>query len=110
MHKRSLERYDFDIGGPLLMNKPIRMVDCGDVINDPRDLGMSYLFITHDLMLVENFADRVAMMYQGMIVEEGPAQDVWRNPQHAFTRSLIDAIPIPDPDVRLGSGRSAFAE
>lgn len=75
-----------------------------------RDLGMSYLFITHDLMLVENFADRVAMMYQGMIVEEGPAQDVWRDPQHAFTRSLIDAIPIPDPDVRLGSGRSAFAE
>ncbi|WP_454684412.1 agmatinase [Ancylobacter moscoviensis] len=39
---RALERYDFDIGGPLLMNKPIRMVDCGDVINDPRDLGMSY--------------------------------------------------------------------
>ncbi|MCS0504808.1 agmatinase [Ancylobacter mangrovi] len=39
---RAPERYDFDIGGPLLMNKPIRMVDCGDVINDPRDLGMSY--------------------------------------------------------------------
>ncbi len=39
---RSLERYDFDIGGPLLMNKPIRMVDCGDVVTDPRDLGMSY--------------------------------------------------------------------
>ena len=39
---RSLERYDFDIGGPLLMDKPIRMVDCGDVVTDPRDLGMSY--------------------------------------------------------------------
>jgi len=39
---RALERYDFDIGGPLLMNKPIRMVDCGDVVNDPRDLGTSY--------------------------------------------------------------------
>ena len=74
-----------------------------------RDLGLSYLFITHDLTLVENFADRVAMMYQGQIVETGPAQEVWRNPQHEFTRSLIDAIPIPDPDVPMGSGRRAFA-
>ncbi|CAH1688812.1 putative D,D-dipeptide ABC transporter ATP-binding subunit DdpF [Hyphomicrobiales bacterium] len=75
-----------------------------------RDLGMSYLFITHDLMLVENFADRVAMMYKGKIVEEGPALEVWRNPQHEFTRTLIDAIPIPDPNRPLGSGRSAFTE
>jgi ABC-type glutathione transport system ATPase component len=74
-----------------------------------RDMGLSYLFITHDLMLVENFADRVAMMYQGTIVEEGPAQEIWRNPQHAFTQSLIDAIPIPDPNVPMGSGRAAFS-
>ncbi|MBN9034823.1 MAG: ABC transporter ATP-binding protein [Rhizobiales bacterium] len=74
-----------------------------------RDMGLSYLFITHDLMLVENFADRVAMMYQGRIVEEGPAQEIWRNPQHAFTQSLIDAIPIPDPNVPMGSGRAAFS-
>ena len=74
-----------------------------------RDLDLSYLFITHDLTLVENFANRVAMMYQGQIVESGPAQEVWRNPQHEFTRTLIDAIPIPDPDVPMGSGRKAFA-
>ena len=73
-----------------------------------RDMGLSYLFITHDLMLVENFADRVAMMYQGRIVEEGPAQEIWRNPRHAFTQSLIDAIPIPDPGVPMGTGRAAF--
>ncbi|SMH53789.1 ATP-binding cassette domain-containing protein [Mesorhizobium australicum] len=73
-----------------------------------RDLGMSYLFITHDLMLVENFADRVAMMYKGRIVEEGRAVDVWRSPRHEFTKTLIDAIPIPDPDVRMGSGSSVF--
>ena len=74
-----------------------------------RDLGLSYLFITHDLTLVENFANRVAMMYQGRIVEEGPAQEVWRNPRHEFTRTLIDAIPIPDPTIPMGSGRAAFA-
>jgi len=65
-----------------------------------RDLGVSYLFITHDLTLVENFADRVALMYLGEIVETGPAEQVWRNPQHDFTKALIKAIPIPDPKLR----------
>lgn len=67
-----------------------------------RDLKLSYLFITHDLTLVENFANRVSIMYLGQIVETGPAQDVWRNPQHEFTRSLINAIPIPDPNIPMG--------
>jgi ABC-type glutathione transport system ATPase component len=75
-----------------------------------RDLKLSYLFITHDLTLVENFADRVALMYLGQIVETGPAQQVWRDPQHEFTKRLIDAIPIPDPGIRLGQGRSAFRQ
>jgi ABC-type glutathione transport system ATPase component len=61
-----------------------------------RDMGLSYLFISHDLMLVETFADRVAMMYKGEIVETGPAREVWSDPQHAFTRRMIDAIPVPD--------------
>ncbi|MCB1397595.1 MAG: ABC transporter ATP-binding protein [Rhodobacter sp.] len=61
-----------------------------------RDMGLSYLFISHDLMLVETFADRVAMMYKGEIVETGPARAVWSNPQHDFTRRMIDAIPVPD--------------
>jgi len=65
-----------------------------------RDLGVSYLFITHDLTLVENFADRVALMYLGEIVETGSAEQVWRNPQHDFTKALIKAIPIPDPKLR----------
>ncbi|MDK3018773.1 ATP-binding cassette domain-containing protein [Pseudodonghicola flavimaris] len=60
------------------------------------DLGVSYLFISHDLTLVETFADRVAMMFEGQIVETGPAREVWCNPQHAFTRRMIDAIPVPD--------------
>lgn len=66
-----------------------------------RDLKLSYLFITHDLTLVENFANRVAIMCLGEIVETGPAQDVWQNPQSEFTRSLIQAIPIPDPDAPM---------
>jgi ABC-type glutathione transport system ATPase component len=60
------------------------------------DLGVSYLFISHDLTLVETFADRVAMMFKGEIVETGPAREVWNNPQHEFTRRMIDAIPVPD--------------
>ena len=60
------------------------------------DMKLSYLFISHDLMLVETFADRVAMMYEGEIVETGPARQVWSDPQHAFTRRMIDAIPVPD--------------
>ena len=61
-----------------------------------KDLNLSYLFISHDLLLVETFADRVAMMFKGEIVETGPARQGWQNPQHDFTRRMIDAIPVPD--------------
>ncbi len=64
-----------------------------------RELGVAYLFISHDLALVEMFAHRVAVMYRGQIVETGGSAEVWRNPAHPFTRMLIDAIPLPDPNI-----------
>jgi len=61
------------------------------------DLGLTYVFIAHDLAVVERFCDRLAVMREGEIVEEGTPADVYRAPAHPYTRALIDAVPIPDP-------------
>jgi peptide/nickel transport system ATP-binding protein len=60
-------------------------------------LGLSYLFVAHDLSVVRHIADRVAVMYLGRIVEIGAVDDVFGNPRHPYTEALLSAIPIPDP-------------
>jgi oligopeptide transport system ATP-binding protein len=60
-------------------------------------LGLTYLFISHDLARVFGFADRVAVMYLGKIVEVGPSAQLYRRPSHPYTRALIAAVPVPDP-------------
>ncbi|MDE2576591.1 MAG: ABC transporter ATP-binding protein [Rhodospirillales bacterium] len=60
-------------------------------------LGVAFLFISHDMAVVERVAHRVAVMYLGQIVEIGPRQAVMGRPQHAYTRRLLDAVPVPDP-------------
>ena len=62
-------------------------------------LGLSYLFVAHDLSVVRHIADRVAVMYLGEFVEHGDVDAVFDDPQHPYTQALLSAIPIPDPDV-----------
>ncbi|HEY2573478.1 MAG TPA: ABC transporter ATP-binding protein, partial [Verrucomicrobiaceae bacterium] len=65
-----------------------------------REMGLSYLFIAHGLSLVKHMSDRVAVMYLGKVVELAAAEELYRNPRHAYTKALIAAIPVPDPAKR----------
>jgi len=91
----------------LLADEPVSMLDVSiraEIINLLADLqksrGISVIFITHDLGTVGYFADRVAVMYLGRIVEIGTMADVLKNPQHPYTKALLSVIPVPNPRLR----------
>jgi oligopeptide/dipeptide ABC transporter ATP-binding protein len=65
-----------------------------------RDMGLTYLFIAHDLAVVKHISDHIAVMYLGRIVETAAAATLYATPRHPYTRALIAAIPVPDPDAR----------
>ena len=70
------------------------------LIDLQQKLGLAYLFIAHDLRLVEHICRRTAVMYLGRIVEMGDTAALFNSPQHAYTKALLSAIPVPDPDHR----------
>ena len=71
-------------------------------------LGISYLFVAHDLSVIRHIADRVAVMYLGDFVEHGDVDAIFENPQHPYTKALLSAIPVPDPDVERSRERLTF--
>ncbi|MBV9095693.1 MAG: ABC transporter ATP-binding protein [Streptosporangiaceae bacterium] len=73
------------------------------------DLGLTYLFISHDLSVVRYMSETIGVMYLGKLVEIGPADDVYYLPVHPYTKGLIDAIPVPDPLAELETKQKGVA-
>jgi oligopeptide transport system ATP-binding protein len=89
----------------IVCDEPISALDVSiqaQIVNLLRELqekeGLTYLFIAHDLSMVKYISDRIGVMYRGRLVELGPSDEVYRKPLHPYTKSLISAIPLPDPD------------
>ena len=93
----------------IVADEPVSMIDVSlrtaiiDLMLDLRkDFGLTYLFITHDLAIAKYISDRIAIMYLGRIVEIGDKKEIFNNPLHPYTKALLAAIPVPNPERKRG--------
>lgn len=89
----------------IMADEPVSALDAsvrGQILNlmqkIQNELGVAYLFVTHDFSLVRSFCDRIMVMYSGQIVESGEVEEIFRNPLHPYTYGLLTAFPVPDPE------------
>jgi oligopeptide/dipeptide ABC transporter ATP-binding protein len=89
----------------LVADEPVSMLDMSVrakilqlMLDLKQDLGLTYVYITHDLATAKYFCDRIAIMYLGRVVEIGPTEEIFAQPRHPYTKALLAAIPEPDPD------------
>ncbi len=92
----------------VVCDEPVSALDVSiqaQIINLLKDLqkerGLTYLFISHDLSVVEHISDTLGVMYLGSMAEYGKSEDIFKNPLHLYTQALLSAIPTPDPDVKI---------
>ncbi|QQZ10047.1 ABC transporter ATP-binding protein [Heyndrickxia vini] len=91
----------------IIADEPVSALDVSiqsQILNLLKDLqseyNLTYLFISHDLSVVEHISDYIGVMYLGTIVESGPKENIFSNPQHPYTKALLSSVPIPDPKLR----------
>ena len=83
-----------------------QVINMFDELQD--QLGLTYLFIAHDLLVVRHISDRIAVMYLGRMVELADADEIYNRPLHPYTKALISAVPVPDPNVARANKRIAL--